>query len=98
MRSTGGIVLLMWLCCRPVGAALAQADAPVCKGLDREACQATPGCVFYVSAREAQAYATEKRAHLTDAERRAGPPWLDYPVPENQIRWGNGDVGCQRKP
>jgi hypothetical protein len=51
-----------------------------------------------MSAREAQAYATEKRARLNDAERRARPPWLDYPVPENQVRWDNGDVGCLRKP
>jgi hypothetical protein len=57
--------------------ALAQGDAPTCKGLNYEACQATPGCVFYMSAREAQAIATKKRAYLTDAERRARPPWLD---------------------
>jgi len=63
------------------GAALAQqADAPSCKGLDRKACEATRGCVFYVSGSEALAYATVKRRNLNDAERRARPPWLDYPA------------------
>jgi hypothetical protein len=78
--------------------ALAQVDAPVCKGLDLKACQATPGCAFYVSGSEALAQATVKRRNLDDAERRARPPWLDYPVPEDQIRWKGGDVGCLRKP
>ena len=55
------------------GAALAQVDAPSCKGLNQKACEATPGCAFYVSGSEALAYATVKRRNLDDAERRARP-------------------------
>jgi len=80
------------------GAALAQADDNPCKGLDQKACQATPGCAFFMTGSEAEAQATVKRRNLDDAERRARPPWLDYPVPENQIRWRGGEVGCLRKP
>jgi len=80
------------------GAALAQVDAPNCKGLGQKACQATPGCAFFMTGSEAQAQATEKGRNLDNAERRARPPWLDYPVPENQIRWRGGEVGCLSKP
>lgn len=37
--------------------------------------------------REAQARMTEKRQFMSDEERRARPPWLDYQVPENEIEW-----------
>jgi len=77
--------------------ALAQTDASNCKGLDQKTCQATPGCAFYMTGAEARAQAAVKRLYMNDAERRARPPWLDYPVPENQIRWKGEEVGCLRR-